>query len=503
MSDHPAQPCWHRELRLRVSAHLTLKSLGIPAFFAGFFVLYFQLLRHPLFPVTEMPLTVVDRWLASHPAAIVPYLSLWVYAVLPPTFLRGRREVKAYTLAVAALTAAGLAIFCVWPSATPVANPTWAAHESFAFLKGVDAAGNACPSLHVAFAIFTAIWLERLLRQVGAPLGVRLLNAAWSVAIVYSTMAARQHVLVDVLGGIALGGAAALPYPRQEHRHFGARYSLFNRQTLALAVSITSKTALFLLHLHATHPLAATVLFLAPDVWILAGLLIPNTSLLVPTATCFETTRREIWLTVDDGPDPATTEAMLDLLERHQAKATFFLIGRKAAERPDLVRRILACGHSLGNHTETHPLASFWLAGPQRTRREIGTWHGAAADGHLVGPRWFRPPAGIKTLFLRRALARHGAVLVGWSARGRENLGRSISRPLQRLKSRIRPGAILLLHQSDLHGSQRVGLLSAVLEHLAASGYRCVLPSQAQLRSSFAQRAESERVALAPAEIIA
>jgi membrane-associated phospholipid phosphatase len=77
------------------------------------------------------------------------------------------------------------------------------------FLKNVDAAGNAFPSLHVATAIFSGIWLDHLLRRFGAPLWSRLFNWMWCIGIIYSTLATRQHVAVDVWGGLVLGGGAA------------------------------------------------------------------------------------------------------------------------------------------------------------------------------------------------------------------------------------------------------------------------------------------------------
>ena len=87
----------------------------------------------------------------------MPYVSLWIYVLVPTTFLRGKREIRVYTSAVCAMAAAGLAVFWRWPTAIPVASLSSAGSASAQFLKTVDAAGNACPSLHVAFAVFTAV----------------------------------------------------------------------------------------------------------------------------------------------------------------------------------------------------------------------------------------------------------------------------------------------------------------------------------------------------------
>lgn len=305
---------------------------------------------------------------------------------------------------VGALALVGLGTFLFWPTAIPPPDFDAARYPMFAFLKKVDAAGNACPSLHVAFAVFTAIWLARLLRQVTAPSGVHLLNAGWCAAIMYSTLATKQHVAVDAFAGITLGAAAALFDPRETALALQHAASLLSRQSLALFVSFMGKFTLLALEPEQTNPALAAVLFFAPDFSILTGLLILNASCLIPTATRFQTPRREVWLPIDDGPDPSTTVPMLDLLERQGAKATFFLIGTRAAANPALVGEIVRRGHTIGNHTQTHPLGAFWLAGPRRTAREVDACQAVLQAAGGAAPEWFRPPAGIKIFFLRGVL---------------------------------------------------------------------------------------------------
>lgn len=474
---------WLAQLRLRFAAHWLIKALAIPAFMSGFFVAYFHLLQHPRFPVTMVPLRSLDRLIGFHPEAMLPYASLWVYVLLAPAFLRGRREIFVYCTAATALALVGLGLFLLWPTAVPPPGIDWAAHPSFVFLKGIDASGNACPSLHVAFALFTAVWLDRLLRQIGAPQGLRALNALWSTAIVFSTLATKQHVTVDLVAGVALGAIAGVFDPLKTTPLPARNYSIWNRQLVALAVCFAGKLAIVAFDLWLSHPAMALLLFFGPDLWILTGLLVPNASGLIPTATRFVTPRREIWLTIDDGPDPDTTPSMLALLQRHAAKATFFLIGEKAAAHPALVAEILRHGHTLGNHTHTHPLATFWLAGQRRTAAEIdGCQAALSQSGGGMATGWFRSPAGIKTFFLRRILAERNLVLVGWSARGRETFSASIERPLRRLQRALRPGAILLVHERSAHGAVPAALLAALLDRLSTAGYRCVLPDRADLR---------------------
>lgn len=186
---------------------LWLKAVGISLFMWVFFVAYFHVLRHPAYPVIQMPLTALDRAIPFQPAALVPYVSLWLYVGIAPGLQLGLRQLIVYGLWIGALCLAGLACFYFVPTAVPalVQGLDSARHPAFAMLQGVDAAGNACPSLHVATAVFSAIWVNHLLRQVSAPRRLRVLNGGWLMLIVYSTLAIKQHVVLDVLAGVLLG----------------------------------------------------------------------------------------------------------------------------------------------------------------------------------------------------------------------------------------------------------------------------------------------------------
>ena len=115
-----------------------------------------------------------------------------------------------------ALCASGLAAFYFWPSAVPRLVLDLAEHPAFAVLQGVDAAGNACPSLHVAAAVFSAFWIDHLLRRFEAGRIARGLSLVWLALIVYSTLAIKQHVVLDVLAGAALALLFALPSLQRE-----------------------------------------------------------------------------------------------------------------------------------------------------------------------------------------------------------------------------------------------------------------------------------------------
>jgi membrane-associated phospholipid phosphatase len=209
LDNRPSGLSWFHQVGPRLITLWPAKMLGITLSMVAFFCAYFWLLRHPLYPYTVVPLTPVDRWVDFRPEALPLYLSLWLYLSLAPALLIDRRELASYGLAAVGLSAIGLSIFLFLPTAVPLSGVDWSRHPAFAFLKAADASGNACPSLHVAFAVFTAIWLERLLRQMGAGRPIRWLNWLWCLGILYSTIAIRQHVFLDILAGAALGVTVA------------------------------------------------------------------------------------------------------------------------------------------------------------------------------------------------------------------------------------------------------------------------------------------------------
>lgn len=209
MKPPQARPTAWSRMAEAISRHFFLKGLGTMLFIALFFGAYFYLLKHPAFPLTVMPRIWVDHLVAFAPLALPIYLSLWVYVSLPPLFFSDRRELLYYGLAMALTCLLGLAVFFIWPTAAPPADVDWLKYPDMQFLKNIDAAGNACPSLHVATAVFSGLWLHRLLRGFSAPSWLLWLNALWCAGIAYSTLATRQHVAVDAAAGIALGGLAA------------------------------------------------------------------------------------------------------------------------------------------------------------------------------------------------------------------------------------------------------------------------------------------------------
>jgi peptidoglycan/xylan/chitin deacetylase (PgdA/CDA1 family) len=154
-----------------------------------------------------------------------------------------------------------------------------------------------------------------------------------------------------------------------------------------------------------------------------------------------------ILITIDDGPDPRDTPVLLDLLDAFQAKAVFFVIGEKVRAHPELAREIVRRGHELGNHTLSHPAATFWCAGPKCTRREIEGGSRAIEEATGVKPRWFRAPVGHRNLFTHPIAGELGMEVVAWRRRGFDAVERDVEKVLRRILP-VTPGDIVLVHES-------------------------------------------------------
>jgi len=245
---------------------------------------------------------------------------------------------------------------------------------------------------------------------------------------------------------------------------------------LRLSFGVHAAAGAGLLAAPSAWPLALGALLANHAVLTVAGLL-PRSHLLGPNLTRLPASaaaRREIALTIDDGPDPAVTPQVLDLLDATGARATFFCIGRRAAAHPQLIADIVARGHSVENHSEHH-WKRFSTLGYRAMRAEV------AAAQHtleqLTGrrPRFFRAPAGLRNPFLDPVLAGLGLQLAAWTRRAYDTRNGNAEQVLARLAGRLAAGDILLLHDGNAARSADgrpviLAVLPALLARIRAAG---------------------------------
>jgi peptidoglycan/xylan/chitin deacetylase (PgdA/CDA1 family) len=187
------------------------------------------------------------------------------------------------------------------------------------------------------------------------------------------------------------------------------------------------------------------------------------------------TTKPLVAITIDDGPDPGSTPALLQVLKARGHLATFFVIGDRAEKHPELLRQIAAEGHAIENHSLRHSYATPF-ARVSRLAQELRRTSAIIEAATGRGARWFRPPVGLLSPRVAAAARAADLELVGWSATARDGVDfTSPERSLSRLCKGLASGAVLVIHDVRPGGP---ALLSRLLDVLEARKLRSVTLDQ-------------------------
>jgi peptidoglycan/xylan/chitin deacetylase (PgdA/CDA1 family) len=178
--------------------------------------------------------------------------------------------------------------------------------------------------------------------------------------------------------------------------------------------------------------------------------------------------KKVVYLTFDDGPDPRWTPAVLDALAAHKIRATFFVVGRKVEDHPDLAKRIVAEGHSLQNHTWSH---SDLTELPRRdAMEEVARTNEVIKNVTGAAPKCLRPPKGATDSGVQEVAGEAGQASVLWSLDTKDWSNKSTEKITSIVAGGLQPGAIILLHDGGGDRSATVAALPAVLEAIAKAG---------------------------------
>lgn len=179
------------------------------------------------------------------------------------------------------------------------------------------------------------------------------------------------------------------------------------------------------------------------------------------------TTDKVVALTFDDGPHPDYTPKVLDILAECEVEATFFCIGENVEAHPEIVERMFAEGHLVGNHSYTHQ-NKFPLLGVEKMAEEIRKTDELISSLTGAPVHFFRPPFGITNPWVRDALTQFDYNVIGWSVRSYDTVTADIDVVYKRVVKKIKPGAVILLHDRLPFAPE---LLSRLLKYLSDEGY--------------------------------
>jgi peptidoglycan/xylan/chitin deacetylase (PgdA/CDA1 family) len=247
------------------------------------------------------------------------------------------------------------------------------------------------------------------------------------------------------------------------------------RSALFLLLFCATNASLVLLYpFSLEHLLLATALYALGTGVMLYLLFHPRNQWLVANRSQVERDNC-IALTFDDGPDPVDTPRLLDLLREKNVKATFFVVGQRAALHPEIVRRAWDEGHLIGNHTWSHP-PLFCFLSPRRLKSEIE--RGANCIAAICGtrPRYFRSPVGLRHPLLRSALQNAGLEYISWRVRSCDTMIKNSGHLARRILAKAANRDMILMHDRLPNGTQAMlTVLPDIIDELRHRGFEFVL----------------------------
>lgn len=230
--------------------------------------------------------------------------------------------------------------------------------------------------------------------------------------------------------------------------------------------------------------LAIAGIVLAAVVFLTYSIVHPSAQFFAPVVARLATKEPLVALTFDDGPDPVFTPKILDVLAAHHVHASFFVLGERAAQHPEIVKRMHDEGHTVGTHTQHHTIR-FHFGSPTYVQKEIEDAIAVVAGILPSSPKLFRPPQGLRTPLFGSGWKRtRGLTCVTWSVRGLDAFATTPAKIFARVAPSLVPGAIVTLHDGTGLGggadrAATVTALGTLLDECKARGLRCVTLAEA------------------------
>jgi membrane-associated phospholipid phosphatase len=215
------------EIAGRLQSELKLKLFLTVVLNLWFYVPYGFLQRHHFLVPAQVPATFIDRLIPFSDRAVWVYLSLFLLMPIGPFLMRSRVQLVRYGWGIFLIGAAAYLVFIVWPTACPRPNPGGTL-SAYRLLTTFDSPLHAFPSLHAAFGVFSGLCAARVFRELRTPPRWRIAVGFWTLLILLATLVTKQHMLVDMIAGSALG--------------FGAYRCVFSERTDGLKTKLFPQT---------------------------------------------------------------------------------------------------------------------------------------------------------------------------------------------------------------------------------------------------------------------
>ncbi|MFT3701942.1 MAG: polysaccharide deacetylase family protein [Agriterribacter sp.] len=190
----------------------------------------------------------------------------------------------------------------------------------------------------------------------------------------------------------------------------------------------------------------------------------------IKTVSSSRSSKMQVAISFDDGPSPAYTPQVLEILKQHNVQAAFFCIGKRVKENEALLKKVHDDGHIIGNHSYSHDLW-FDLFSAGKMTDDLQMMNKAAQNVIGVKPRLFRPPYGVTNPNLKKAIQRGNFIPVGWSIRSMDTVIKDTQKLLSKVTGSLKPGAVILFHDTS---KTTLDILSTFIQQTKAKGYEII-----------------------------
>jgi peptidoglycan/xylan/chitin deacetylase (PgdA/CDA1 family) len=203
------------------------------------------------------------------------------------------------------------------------------------------------------------------------------------------------------------------------------------------------------------------------------GVAVPHWRFFGPFICQGNSDKKQVALTFDDGPDARSTPALLEVLRAHEVEAAFFVIGKKVTAEPTIANQILRGGHLLENHSFAHSYATNFFPAKKLTA-DLTAAQKVIEKSTGTTPRYFRPPVGLSNPNTFRVAEALRLKVIGWNIRSLDTRSTDPEQIVARIVKRLRPGAIILLHDGNIPAERLVATVKLLLAKLREHGYEVV-----------------------------
>lgn len=213
----------NHSIALRLKSHWPIKIFLGGAIIIAFWILYFSIQRYPFFTITILEPSIIDQLIPFNQNYVYLYESFWFLMPIAPWLMDSKKDLLSYCSTISLMSLIAFFIFIIWPTACIRPTNVEIEIEMYRTLTSIDRELNACPSLHAAFTVFSALCCWNIFNKLRFHWLCICIVLIWTISILYSTLATQQHLAIDLVAGTFLGVTSYGYFAREKQKHTSHR----------------------------------------------------------------------------------------------------------------------------------------------------------------------------------------------------------------------------------------------------------------------------------------